>query len=128
MYCRNCGRRLDGDFEYCDECDKRLHEVKEDENVQVIQEVGKKEEKKESAINPEAKSKVAAGIFGLLLGSFGVHNFYLGYNGKAIAQLLITILSCGILSPASALWGFIEGILVLTGSIDSDANGVKLKE
>lgn len=128
MYCRNCGRRLDGDFEYCDECDKRLHEVKEDENVQVIQEVGKKEEKKESAINPEAKSKVAAGIFGLLLGSFGVHNFYLGYNGKAIAQLLITILSCGILSPVSALWGFIEGILILTGSIDSDANGVKLKE
>src|SRR5690606_38292038 len=57
------------------------------------------------------KSKIAAGLFGIFLGVFGVHNFYLGYTSKAIAQLLITILSFGILSFVTAIWGLIEGIL-----------------
>ncbi len=60
------------------------------------------------------KSKVAAGVLGILLGGFGAHNFYLGYTGKAVLQLVLgTLCSCGIAS----LWGFIEGILILTGSI-----------
>lgn len=73
------------------------------------------------------KSKLAAGLFGILLGSFGVHNFYLGFTGKAVAQLLITLLSFGLLSWVSAIWGLVEGILVLaseTGSKwDLDAQG-----
>ena len=68
------------------------------------------------------KSKVAAGVLGILLGGFGAHNFYLGYTGKAVLQLVLTLCSCGIAS----LWGFIEGILILTGSIGTDANGVPL--
>ena len=39
------------------------------------------------------KSKVAAGVLGILLGALGVHNFYMGHTGKGIAQLLITLLS-----------------------------------
>ena len=74
------------------------------------------------------KSKVAAGLLGIFLGSFGVHNFYLGYTGKAVAQLLLTIFTCGLLSPVSSIWGLIEGIMILTGSIDKDANGVPLKD
>ena len=42
--------------------------------------------------------------------------------------LLITLLSCGILSFISAIWGLIEGIMILTGSIDKDANGNTLSE
>lgn len=52
-----------------------------------------------------------------------MHNFYLGYTGKAVAQLLITLLSCGIFSFVSAIWGLIEGILILTGDINKDAEG-----
>lgn len=73
------------------------------------------------------KSKLAAGLFGIFLGGFGVHNFYLGFTGKAVAQLLITILSLGILAWVSAIWGLIEGILVLSSSTgtqwDLDALG-----
>ena len=36
----------------------------------------------------DAKSKLAAGLLGILLGSLGIHNFYLGYTGKGVAQLL----------------------------------------
>ena len=38
----------------------------------------------------------------------------------------ISILSCGFLAVVSEIWGLVEGIQILTGSIDTDANGVKL--
>ena len=69
------------------------------------------------------KSKVAAGILGILLGSLGVHNFYLGYTGKGVAQLLITLLTCGFGACVTSIWGLVEGILILTGSINVDGNG-----
>ena len=75
---------------------------------------------------PDSKSAVAAGILGILLGAFGVHNFYLGFTGKAVAQLLITCLSCGALSPVSAIWGLVEGIMILVGNVDRDAKGIPL--
>lgn len=38
-----------------------------------------------------SKSKIVAGLLGLFLGCYGVHNFYLGYTKKAIAQLLLIL-------------------------------------
>lgn len=76
----------------------------------------------------EQKSKLTAGLLGIFLGSLGVHNFYLGFKGKAVAQLLISLLSCGTLAVVSSVWGLIEGIMLLTGSISTDANGVPLKD
>lgn len=81
-----------------------------------------------------AKSKIAAGLFGIFLGAFGVHNFYLGYTGKAVAQLVLTIvgyiLCCIVVGiffvMATSIWGLVEGIMILAGKIDVDANGVKL--
>ena len=77
---------------------------------------------------PGAKSKIAAGLLGIFLGGFGVHNFYLGYTSKGVAQLLLTILSCGMLSEISIIWGLIEGIMILCGSINTDADGVPLAD
>lgn len=71
----------------------------------------------------QQKSKLVAGLLGIFLGGWGVHNFYLGYIGKAVAQILLTF-CFGI----GAIWGFIEGILILTGNINKDANGVPLKD
>lgn len=78
-----------------------------------------------------AKSKVAAGILGIVLGAFGVHRFYLGYNTIAIIQLVLGvagILTCGLTTLASAIWGIIDGVMILTGSIATDANGVPLRD
>ena len=77
------------------------------------------------------KSKAAAGLLGIFLGCFGFHNFYLGYTGRALAQLLITLLSIGLFAPVSALWGFIEGIVILCARPGQppwgvDARGVPL--
>ena len=77
------------------------------------------------------KSKVAAGLLGIFLGCFGAHNFYLGYTGRAVAQLLITLLSFGLFAPVSVLWGFVEGIVILCARPGQplwgvDARGVPL--
>lgn len=80
------------------------------------------------AIGPPLKSKLAAGLLGILIGAFGVHNFYLGYTGKAVAQLLLTLLTCGFGAIISSIWGLIEGILILTGSINQDGQGRPLGE
>jgi TM2 domain-containing membrane protein YozV len=71
------------------------------------------------------KSKLLAGLLGIFLGGFGVHRFYLGYIGIGIAQIIVTLCTCG----AGAIWGLIEGIMVLVGSgITTDAEGRTLKE
>lgn len=110
-FCRNCGEPLPENAYVCVKCGVRV-----EDNAQT------------NSINSDSKSKLAAGLLGIFLGAFGVHNFYLGYTGKAVAQLLITILSCGFLSFVSGIWGLIEGILILTGSINKDAQGNYLKD
>lgn len=105
-YCYNCGAELNPGQEICLKCGVRVNNNSGNGN----------------------KSKMAAGLLGIFLGGLGVHNFYLGNTGKAIAQLLITCLSCGILSPISAIWGLIEGILILCGNITTDANGNTLSD
>ena len=71
------------------------------------------------------KSKLAAGLLGILLGAWGIHRFYLGYIGVGIAQILVTLSTCGI----GALWGFIEGILIIAGAgITTDARGATLQD
>jgi TM2 domain-containing membrane protein YozV len=74
------------------------------------------------------KSRIAAGLFGILLGAFGAHNFYLGYKSKAVAQLLITVLSLGVLSFVSAIWGLVEGIIILSSKEYYDAQGYLLHD
>ncbi|MDO4243965.1 MAG: TM2 domain-containing protein [Actinomyces sp.] len=70
------------------------------------------------------KSKVAAGVLGILLGTLGIHNFYLGHTGKGIAQLLISLLSLGMLAWVVTIWGLVEGILILTAEPGSHPWGV----
>jgi TM2 domain-containing membrane protein YozV len=70
------------------------------------------------------KSKVTAGILGILLGSFGAHKFYLGYTTPAIIMLalylsglVLTILLIGLVWVwIPGLIGIIEGIIYLTKS------------
>ncbi len=66
------------------------------------------------------KSKVTAGVLGILLGAFGAHKFYLGYTKEAIIMLVVTlvagIITAGIASGVMSIIGLIEGIMYLTKS------------
>lgn len=63
------------------------------------------------------RNRQTAGLLGIFLGMFGVHNFYLGNKKRAIIQLAITVASAGVLFWVSSLWGLIEGLMLLTGDM-----------
>ena len=105
-FCPNCGAKVAPGAAFCATCGMQFAQPAMQPNATV------------------QKSKIAAGLLGLFLGGWGVHNFYLGFTTKAVIQLILTIFTCGIAS----LWGFIEGIMILAGSIKVDANGVPLKD
>jgi TM2 domain-containing membrane protein YozV len=58
------------------------------------------------------KSKVAAGVLAILLGTLGIHYFYLGKVAGGILTILLSLVTCG-------LWEIItiiQGIVMLTMS------------
>ncbi|HEX3531915.1 MAG TPA: TM2 domain-containing protein [Thermoanaerobaculia bacterium] len=55
------------------------------------------------------KDKTTAGILGILLGSLGVHQFYLGSTMTGVIEIALTCVTCGI----GSLLGLVEGILIL---------------
>jgi TM2 domain-containing membrane protein YozV len=69
----------------------------------------------------DAKQKIIFILLGIFLGTFGIHNFYAGYIGKGVAQLLITILSVGFLAIISWIWAIIEIV-----TITKDSKGVPM--
>jgi TM2 domain-containing membrane protein YozV len=102
-YCANCGQPVSPGAAVCTTCGYATVQA--------------------PAVAPNAKSKLVAGLLGIFLGCYGVHNFYLGYTGKAVAQVLISVLSCFMLTPVTGIWGLIEGIMILCGNINKDAKG-----
>ena len=111
QYCQNCGAQTNPAAEVCIKCGVRLATG--------------------APAGSGQKSKIAAGLLGIFLGCLGIHRFYLGYTNIAIAQLilgLLGIVTCGITTLASGIWGLIDGIMILAGSIDKDASGQPLKD
>jgi TM2 domain-containing membrane protein YozV len=56
------------------------------------------------------KSKLVAGLLQILI-PLGIGRFYMGQTGLGVAQLLVTIFTCGI----GGIWPFIDGIVILAG-------------
>ena len=112
-YCSNCGVKLDATEHFCHNCGVKIHNDNNDNNNTA-----------KTVVNGQ-KSKFLAGILAILLGSLGVHNFYLGYNGKGIAQLLLWVFFFG---WVSFIWGIVEAVLIFTGKTAFDAKGVPLAD
>lgn len=113
-FCANCGFQLEDNSEFCPSCGTNQNGGgNPQQNMN-----------NNTNNNSQAKSKLVAGLLGLFLGGWGIHNFYLGYTNKGITQIFVTIFTCGI----GSLWGFIEGIMILAGNINCDSDGVPLKD
>lgn len=79
--------------------------------------------------NYKPKKKYVAVILGATLGAFGIHNFYLGNNGKATAQLLVALIGSlfiGLGLVVAEIWALVETVQILTDKIDADANNFKI--
>ena len=147
MYCKNCGAQFQTDDalvctncgvqkgigdKYCWNCGEEVQE-----NAQICTRCGVAlNGTPRKGLAPGQKSKLVAGLLGIFLGTFGVHNFYLGYNKKAVIQLVCSLVgfatSClvvGVFVVAGiGIWGLIEGIMILTGNIAVDGAGNLLGE
>ena len=141
MYCRNCGKQVPDLAVVCVSCGvapgtgSRFCQhcgAETDPAAAVCVKCGVQLARPMPSLqDPTLKSKMAAGLLGVFLGGLGIHRFYLGFTGIGVAQLvlgLLGIVTCGVTSVASWIWGLIEGILILTGSMNRDAAGRPLRE
>jgi TM2 domain-containing membrane protein YozV len=69
------------------------------------------------------KQKLLAGLLGILLGWLGAGRFYTGHTGLGVAQLAVSLVTCG----AGGIWGLIDGILILVNG-GTDAEGRPLRD
>lgn len=155
-FCANCGAKVTEDQKHCTMCGYKLKEdepvaaeatyaeplqatieiTKDNKTMSIPVETVRNTTPVYSVPVNAPKSKLAAGLLAIFLGQFGVHNFYLGYTSKAIVQLVLTIVgyitACFVIGAfiilGVCIWGVVEGILILTGSIATDAKGIPLKE
>ena len=133
MYCRNCGAQMDSKAAVCISCGVVKNNgsnycpncgAKTSSDAAVCLKCGVALSK---TGNYELKQKTVAALLGIFLGGLGIHNFYLGYTKKAIIQLVLS-LTIGLFTLGlPALWGFIEGLMILFGKITTDANGNPLE-
>lgn len=134
MFCRNCGKPMDENAAICVSCGYKKGDgknycyhcgTKVDPRASVCLSCGYSlEDKGTEEKKIGTKSKLTAGLLGIFLGGIGVHNFYLGFTGKAVAQIFVSMCTVGL----GSIWGLIEGILILCGKINKDAKGELLQE
>ena len=74
------------------------------------------------AYNGNAKDRIVYVLLAVFIGNLGIHNFYAGYTSRAVTQLLICLLTCGIGGIATWIWAIIEAV-----TVEQDANGVRFK-
>ena len=109
MFCRNCGNQVNDGEVACAKCGCILNGAPRTEAVKPA--------------DVSTCDKTVYIVLALLLGIFGVHNFYAGYPGRGIAQLLLTIFSCFMLSWVTFIWALVEGL-----TTECDAQGKKFKK
>lgn len=118
-FCSSCGAQVQEDFSNCPYCGNNLNNGQSN-----FQQNGQYNQQNVQHNQGDFRSRMVAGLLGVFLGAYGIHNFYLGYNSKAVTQIIVTFITCGI----GGLWGFIEGILILCGNINTDSDGRPLQQ
>ena len=95
--CENCGFMAEDDFHSCPMCGAVLPKS-------VVSPSPMMNSSSEGYASTNLKSRAVAGLLGILLGAFGVHNFYLGYTAKGFIQILVTIFTFGM----GGVWGLLK--------------------
>ncbi len=122
MYCPNCGASVTDGSAFCEACGKPT-------NATTAAPGQPNTSQSYQQYQPpyplaEQKSKLVAGLLQIFLGGLGIGRFYLGYTTIGVLQIVATWLTCGV----GAIWPLIDGIMIITGTPNVDANGNPLKD
>lgn len=95
MFCRHCGAEISNIAVICVKCGVAT-------GIQPVQPI--------PVPGRSPHTRVAYVLLGIFLGAFGVHNFYAGFAGRGVAQLLITLFLGWLIIPllAVGIWVLIE--------------------
>jgi TM2 domain-containing membrane protein YozV len=141
MKCPDCKKANLDSSRYCGYCGAMLPPAKTQKPIdpEVVNEEDSHRGQEKTTTNQsttnknyfgaQPKSKMAAGLLAIFVGSLGIHNFYLGYNDRGVTQLLLTTVGWiffGIGPIVATIWSLIEGIQIFTGSISVDSRGDRL--
>lgn len=125
MFCEKCGRNLNDDDVICPLCHNTVKQSKQ-EAVYADDIKFKKYNNPTSYPDDEdlgekgIKSRLTAGFLQVFLGALGIGRFYLGYTAIGILQIVVGLFTCGM---GGFIWGIIDGVLILNGTVDKDARG-----
>lgn len=115
--CRKCGQQISDSSAFCPYCGAPVSKdvfcpecgIKVQEDARFCHNCGKSLYREYPGDGGYAKDKTIAGIFAILLGSLGIHYFYLGKITAGILTIILSCCTCGIWS----LLMFIQGIMML---------------
>ena len=73
-----------------------------------------------TAVEVSPKQRITYILLGIFLGGLGIHNFYAGYSGRGVAQLLISLLIGWLVLPLIAVWIW---VIIEVCTVNKDAEG-----
>lgn len=131
MYCRNCGNQIDDKADVCMGCGCKPLKANKfcqncgaetSEHQEVCIKCGVKLSNSDvlSGFSGGTRQKVVAALLAFFLGAIGIHDFYLGYTGRGVVKIILTITVFGAI--VSEIWSLVDFITILTGS-KRDASG-----
>ena len=120
MYCTNCGARLEDGAVFCTNCGHRVSQYTQ-QRKNILDDLNEGYQ----TLMSRPKSKLIAGILAIVLGSVGIHDFYLGYTKKGVIHLLMYVFFLGWISHA---WALFEALYIFIGRISTDADGNPLTD
>jgi TM2 domain-containing membrane protein YozV/ribosomal protein L40E len=155
MFCRNCGKQIAPQAEFCTGCGVKPGTGKSfcfscgaqtSELAEICVKCGVRLNNAGSAAQgataaaPAAvggvspKTRVVAGLLAFFLGTLGIHRFYAGKTGTAILMLVLAIIGYatvvfvvgGFFLAAVGIWNLIDFIMILMGKF-KDKNGLLIK-
>lgn len=143
MYCSNCGQVMNDGAAICTNCGfARGNGVHFCENCGAERNPGASMCVKcgfalgQGASGASKKTKTIAGLLYIILGAFGIGDFYLGYTTKGIIKLLLSLFTFLLsrfiwifIVGALIVWiiSIVEGVKCLQGGM-KDAKGIPLKD
>ena len=111
MFCNQCGKNID-ERKICPYCEYGKHD-----HYQALYTAKKWDL---MPIEIAVKSRLVAGILQFFLGAFGIGRFYIGDKTIAFLQIAASALTLGF---GGFLWGFIDGLMILSGAVERDGKG-----